>query len=240
MPLQRMAILRGRPIQSLQAGEPSPHYQVLVNACGVNFRAAINARSFDGSEVEYLRKDITGTSFVAQLKKSIRFDGCFAFEGLAGDNNGDKTKFALDYIRSGLIAAGDGFQKVPYSKTGVGNDLNEYFEEFFQPLKTYGAARVYVIGQVWGPDTAADDYFGFLPGAGIHDIHMNQGNPENGDHGDDNGTYQDGALIVQLPRRVLNGVVVQPEKWEAIFIKFATQSMSTDDQTGHPKPSPVA
>ena len=29
---------------------------------------------------------------------------------------------------------------------------------------------------------------------GIHDIHMNQGNPKN-NHGGDNGVWQDGALV---------------------------------------------
>ena len=34
--------------------------------------------------------------------------------------------------------------------------------------------------------------------AGIHDIHMNQGNPVD-NHGQDNGIWQDGALFVYLP-----------------------------------------
>src|SRR3954462_9450194 len=43
-----------------------------------------------------------------------------------------------------------------------------------------------------------DDYFGFLPGRGIHDIHMNQGNPP-GQFAKDNGPWQDGGLLFEFP-----------------------------------------
>ena len=42
-----------------------------------------------------------------------------------------------------------------------------------------------------------DKYFGFLPGNGIHDIHMNQGN--SGRFVQDDGVYQDGGLLVHFP-----------------------------------------
>jgi uncharacterized protein YukJ len=53
---------------------------------------------------------------------------------------------------------------------------------------------------------------------GIHDIHMNQGNPLN-NHGGDNGTWQDGALMIYLPSK---------GTWTAVFIAFQTESWSTD------------
>ena len=58
---------------------------------------------------------------------------------------------------------------------------------------------------------------------GIHDIHMNQGNPP-ANHGQDNGIWQDGALFVNLPAQ---------NTWVAIFIAFQTQSWHTDDR-GNP------
>jgi len=54
---------------------------------------------------------------------------------------------------------------------------------------------------------------------GIHDIHMNQGNPP-GSHDQDNGIWQDGALFAELPAQ---------NAWVAIFIAFQTQSWNTDD-----------
>jgi uncharacterized protein YukJ len=58
---------------------------------------------------------------------------------------------------------------------------------------------------------------------GIHDIHMNQGNPAN-NHGGDNGVWQDGALFISLPSK---------GTWTAVFIAFQTESWSTDS-AGNP------
>ena len=58
---------------------------------------------------------------------------------------------------------------------------------------------------------------------GIHDIHMNQGNSLK-NHGNDNGTWQDGALFVSLPAQAT---------WTALFIAFQTEAWTTDD-AGNP------
>ncbi|MCU6501675.1 YukJ family protein [Rugamonas sp. A1-17] len=76
--------------------------------------------------------------------------------------------------------------------------------------------------------------FGFLfepQHDGLHETHMNQGNPKpkpgSGlkDHSSENGTYQDGALIVQIG-----------DKFQALFIAFQTQLVPTDNR-GFPTPS---
>ena len=67
-----------------------------------------------------------------------------------------------------------------------------------------------------------DKYFGFLPGNGIHDIHMNQGNV--GQFVKDDGVYQDGGLLIHFPDQ---------QQWVAAFLKFQSQSWHTDDVTGH-------
>ena len=91
---------------------------------------------------------------------------------------------------------------------------------------------VYAFGERWGPEPATKDkYFGFLPGNGIHDIHMNQGNT--GRFLDDDGVYQDGGVLVHFPDQ---------HEWTAIFLKFQSQAWHTDDRTGHritePPPPP--
>jgi hypothetical protein len=83
-------------------------------------------------------------------------------------------------------------------------------------------ALVYAFGQRWGPEAARDKYFGFLPGNGIHDIHMNQGNV--GRFVDDDGVWQDGGLLIQFPDQ---------RQWTAVFLRFQSQSWHTDDRTGH-------
>jgi len=58
-------------------------------------------------------------------------------------------------------------------------------------------------------------------GNGIHDIHMNQGN--GGQYANDNGTYQDGALIIESPDSTC----------QVFFIAFQSQTFQTDDN-GNP------
>lgn len=58
---------------------------------------------------------------------------------------------------------------------------------------------------------------------GIHDIHMNQGNPI-GSYSQDNGIWQDGAIFIYSP---------SAQAWTAIFIAFQTESWNTDS-SGNP------
>jgi hypothetical protein len=95
-------------------------------------------------------------------------------------------------------------------------------------------ARVYAFGQRWGPEPGVPDkVFGFTPGNGIHDIHMNQGNSQEFRH--DDGVWQDGGLLLHYPAQ---------EQWVAIFLAFQSQAWHTDDRTGHaisgPGPEPEA
>ena len=71
-------------------------------------------------------------------------------------------------------------------------------------------ALVYAFGARWGPEkTTKDKYFQFLPGNGIHNIHMNQGNDKK--HVRDDGVYHDGSLIFEYP----NG------KYRGFFLAFS-------------------
>jgi hypothetical protein len=81
---------------------------------------------------------------------------------------------------------------------------------------------VYAFGQRWGPeDGKPDKIFGFQPGNGVHDIHMNQGS--SGQFRGDNGVWQDGGLILHIARE---------DRWVGIFLAFQGQAWHTDDTTG--------
>src|SRR5947209_15855265 len=44
----------------------------------------------------------------------------------------------------------------------------------FEAIRQQGA-MIYALGSRWGPEPHTPDrYFGFIPGNGVHDIHMNQ------------------------------------------------------------------
>jgi len=113
---------------------------------------------------------------------------------------------------------------LPLTAPGPDNDLNEKLDQFVQRALSNEDAMIYAFGETWGPETKADKYFGFKPGRGIHDIHMNQGNPI-GRFSGDNGPRQDGGLVFEFPDQ---------NQWAAVFLKFQTQAWHTDDQTGHP------
>src|SRR6185503_559346 len=93
-------------------------------------------------------------------------------------------------------------------------------------------------GERWGPEAQKKDkYFGFLPGNGIHDIHMNQGNV--GQFTSDDGVWQDGALMIHVPATLAaDGSTLSPEQWVAVFLAFQSQAWHTDDVTGHTIPAP--
>jgi hypothetical protein len=68
------------------------------------------------------------------------------------------------------------------------------------------AARIYILGEP------------FTTGLGVHNVHMNQGDPP-GPHQDENAIWQDGAVLVERA----NGSVAV---WQ---VKFNTQSLHTGD-----------
>jgi hypothetical protein len=87
------------------------------------------------------------------------------------------------------------------------------------------AARLYAFGQRWGPEAGnPDKIFGFQPGNGVHDIHMNQGNSQR--FRQDDGVWQDGGLL-HYPAQ---------DQWVGVFLAFQSQEWHTDDQTGHTVP----
>jgi hypothetical protein len=63
----------------------------------------------------------------------------------------------------------------------------------------------------------------FDHGLGMHNVHQNQGDPAGSQWWDENGTWQDGATLVERP----------DGSFDAFLSKFSTQATRTDD-AGHP------
>jgi uncharacterized protein YukJ len=122
---------------------------------------------------------------------------------------------ALDYVRGGLIRVSK-FRRVVPDRPGAHNDLKDYLAALIARAINEGA-WLYAFGEPWGPEEdRADQVFGFAPGRGVHDIHMNQGSF--GKWRRDNGVYQDGALFLAFP----------DGDWRLLFLAFQTQSFKTD------------
>ena len=223
MALRHYGVVKGRVLDYRHAHAANPHFQILIEVHGVKFRASVNARSnLFPSELLYCALDDFEhpmTDILEQLP--------IGYSPLARH----KDSGALDYIRANLFAAKD-MVVLPFTLPGPDNDLNEKLETFVKraiheytgdPMSREVAyPLIYAFGEPWGPEVhTPDKIFGFLPGNGIHDIHMNQGNMRQWQR--DDGIWQDGGLLFYFP---------QHDQWAAVFLAFQTQSFHTDDKTG--------
>ena len=128
---------------------------------------------------------------------------------------------ALDYIRSPILnKLPQGCLTFVYSAwaTLLNNLFKSYQdsgwitsdgEKALDAMETLfsNVARIYIFGAP------------FDTGLGVHDIHMNQGDPP-GIHQANDGIWQDGAVITETSGGTLN----------CFLVKFATQSLHTDDR----------
>jgi hypothetical protein len=141
-------------------------------------------------------------------------DGWRALPSAAGGSN-------LDYIRGNLFDH-TAMRSLPPDVTGPDNDLADLLDHYVQRAIADPAAQVYAFGERWGPETISDKVFGFAPGNGVHDIHMNQGNSAG--FARDDGVWQDGGLLLHFP---------SASRWVGVFLAFQSQRWHTDDRTGH-------
>jgi uncharacterized protein YukJ len=211
-------VLKGKAVRGKREDNDStPHYQVELVAGTDHFRIAINVKSQESpSELLYLVNDNFRHPVTAALPELP-----IGFTLLQSRPGGQ----ALDFIRGNLFSRLD-MRLLPPTLPGPDNDLSDRIEHFVSRAINEPDALVYVFGERWGPEQGlADKIFGFKPGNGIHDIHMNQGNSSKF-KGDD-GVWQDGALLMQFPTT---------SQWVAIFLAFQSQVWHTDDSTGHALP----
>ncbi len=209
MPLNSYGVLAGRAVDCRrEGGTDTPHYQVRVDAGGTHHRIAVNVLSQQApSELLYLIDDDLDHPITATLGP------------LAGGWHPLAPRTGLDFIRGNLFDRRE-MRALPPDVAGPDNDLADLLDLHIQRAIADPGATVYAFGERWGPETARDKVFGFKPGNGVHDIHMNQGNSERF-KGDD-GVWQDGGLLLRIGGR-----------WIGIFLAFQSQAWHTDDVTGH-------
>jgi hypothetical protein len=128
---------------------------------------------------------------------------------------------AIDYIRSPIVNQAQGCLAVILAfmnsilgqnkKVWTVNNGDEALDKLSAMITN--SSRLYVFG---APYTYGGD--------GVHDIHLNQGDPQGSQWWNDNGIWQDGCVIAEHPgETTLRGY----------FGKFITQSLHTDNN-GHP------
>ena len=227
MPLKKYGVLKGKAMNSRIGSGRSPHYQIHLVSGESEFRVAVNVKSqLYPSELLYLIDENFHHPLTTGL---VDLDGGFTF--LPSKAGGQ----ALDFIRGNLFDR-QRMRALPYNVPGPDNDLNEKIDAFVQRAIDDEQSTIFAFGERWGPETQErDKYFGFLPGNGIHDIHMNQGNVDR--FINDDGVWQDGGMLIHFPSFIdADGNTRFPEQWIGIFLAFQSQSWHTDDQTGHRLP----
>jgi uncharacterized protein YukJ len=214
MALKNYGILKGRPIDRRLGFGTSPHYQIHLMDDDTDFRIAVNVKSKKWpSELLYLIVENYAHPLLDALKELPA-----GFTPLNRAPGG----LALDYIRNNLFDPNQ-MKPLPFEVPGPDNDLNEKIDYHVQRALAEEDAMVYAFGERWGPEPdTRDKYFGFKPGNGIHDIHMNQGNVE--EFQKDNGVFQDGGMLIHLPSE---------DRWAAVFLAFQSQCWHTDDDHGN-------
>ena len=214
MPLHSYGVLKGRAINNRLGSGRSPHYQVHIIDDTTDYRIAINVKSkLSPSELLYIVDEHFEHSITQDLP-----DFELGFTAINSTPDG----IALDFIRGNLFNSSK-MIPLPHDIPGPDNDLNDKINHFVERAIGDNDAMIYAFGERWGPEqNIKDKYFGFKPGNGIHDIHMNQGNV--GKFIKDDGVWQDGGLLFHFPEQ---------DQWVGIFLAFQSQSWHTDDRTGH-------
>jgi uncharacterized protein YukJ len=224
MPLKNYGVVKGRAIGSRPGTGPSPHYQINVVAGAAQYRVAVNVKSqLAPSELLYL--------VVEDFRHPLTVGLSELSDGFSEVPSRPGT-IALDFIRGNVFHRSE-MRPLPHSVPGPDNDLNEKVNAYVQRAVDDEDSTVYAFGERWGPEhNLRDRYFGFLPGNGVHDIHMNQGNV--GRFTEQDGVWQDGGLLLHFPAMIgSRGEMLFPEQWVGIFLAFQSQAWHTDDVTGH-------
>jgi uncharacterized protein YukJ len=191
------------------------HYQILVKGGNTMFRIAVNVKS--SVKPPDLRFQAV-TALPASLTKGLAALSP-GFTKLASKPGG----VAQDFVRGGIVQVSE-FEVVPANSPGEDNDLKDSMETAAVDAIAREGSLIYAFGMRFGPEKQKDQYFKFVPGNGVHDIHMNQGNDKS--HAKQDGVFQDGCLVFAFPGG----------KFRAFFMAFQSQTFETDNKTGHALP----
>lgn len=216
MPVASYSVLKGRPTRGSVAFDhagKNPHYRIFMGSGANASQIDVNIESSDGSEILYLILD----SFVppsADLLGQLA-EGTAPLESLP---NG----LALDYVREQIngkaMVNRSAMTLLPIATGRPQDQLKNAVIELLNKAVADGSGTIYAFGSAYSDPTGTN---------GVHNIHMNQGNPP-GQFEKDNGIWQDGALLISLPAS---------KAWTVLFIAFQTESWTTDD-AGDPVEGP--
>jgi uncharacterized protein YukJ len=223
MPIANYSVLAGSPTAGKVVSGASTHYQITMQATGGPFTVAVNIQSVDGSEVLYAIEegftppDLAGLLALPMgMTKLSSVSGGLALDYVRSTVNGVPmiTKAQMTLLPQLKAKAQGGSAEAQMIQQARAKALENAVVTLLNMTIAEKDGVIYAFGSAYSDKGKVD---------GIHDIHMNQGNPKN-NHGGDNGVWQDGALLIHLPSK---------RTWTAVFIAFQTESWTTDS-AGNP------
>ncbi len=227
MPLANYGVLKGTLVGHLRDADDD-HYQLLLQAGKQLHRAAVNVKSSaPNAPATLLFHSSTAVPERLTTLLDLLKPGFTKVRSRA-------NSLALDYLRGGLFRT-TAMKPVPPDAPGADTDLKDLLEAAVLRAMKAAGSQCYVFGVRWGPEPRPDQYFRFAPGNGVHEVHMNQGN--SGRYRKDNGTWQDGALLLQYPAAQAGAGAATGSRWRAFYFSFHSQRFTTDPQ-GNPQVSP--
>ena len=227
MTIANYSVLAGRPTAGKVVSGSSAHYQITMQATGGPFTVAVNIQSVDGSEVlytieeEFTPPDLAGLQALPMGMTALKSEpGGLALDFVRSTVNGQPmvTKAQMTLLpemKAKVKAANAEDEMIQRSRAKA---LENAVVTLLNMTIADKDGVIYAFGSAYADSGKVD---------GIHDIHMNQGNPvggKNGGFSGDNGVWQDGALFINLPSK---------GTWTAVFIAFQTESWTTDS-AGNP------
>jgi uncharacterized protein YukJ len=196
----------------------TPHLQIRVlDGHHQAWRVPVNVLSKDQSFLVFHRVDpLQSHPILAELPHTAA-----GFTSLPASSRSAST--AMDYFRAPLFDWPTGVA-APHTGPGESDDLQDLLTMYLQQLKAQNG-ELFVFGEPFPapgqpPDPRPIDHE-FDTDQGVHNIHMNQGNPKPGPFAKDNGVFQDGGLILKFPTRYVG-----------LFLRFQTQWLPTHNTTG--------
>jgi uncharacterized protein YukJ len=186
----------------------TPHYEIWVQAKGVDYRIAVNVISQTGSDVMAYFDPSYVSPDPRKLDLARLASGAAGFTSLTTGPEGS----GLDYLRDKLFPL-DKMSIIP--PEGAGVTLRNLLDGQIERAKADSDAIVIAFGQFF-QDPGHDLTFGFSPERGVHDIHMMQG--DSGSYAGDDRVNGDGALFLRF----------SGGETAALFVRFTTQDVSID------------
>jgi uncharacterized protein YukJ len=198
MPVPNYGVLKGRATDAEVQGPRGrpPHLHITLVADDEEFDVAVNILSTDGSEILY------------QVNHAFTPPDAQALLDLPEGRTllAPSNPLALDFVQQNLVRREDMvLLKASDAENLTESDLHNEIDDMVIRAINQSGAQLFAFGSKF-PE-------------GIHDIHLNQGNPQ-GNFSGDNGRFQDGALFVYLPI---------DQRWLATFIAFQSQIWNNDD-----------